>query len=851
MLGEVYRRNERDIIISIYKNKIYIAMNGVKLFQENIFCIKIFIFFVKNNVKKYRRNVKNEKVHIFSFFANTKVDKGSEKMESFAKKLAINHKTSGYANKKTFPLKKVINDFEVITKAYKLLSESVEKEVPISLAGEWLLDNYYIIEEQVSFILNSLSLKNYKKLPAIDGVSRIYVVAKEFVNFTDGDITREKILTFINAYQTQKVFLQCELYEFQLMLQIAIIEHIKNVADKIIINQLQKFKVESLIERVIKNDDFSEQKFYRYKNVKLDNEAASYVEHLIFKLKKMGSISNPYLEILEEEINKSGASSDEIIKAMHYDMAVRRVSISNSIISLKNVTRLNWKNIFENVNVVEKILSKDEIYEKLDETTKEIYRNRIKEIAEKTEVSEIYVANELNELIEESEVDMSEILIGDRSNILFNKIGYKNNIKENVKKIISKYKLFLYLVFIYVPTFLISFNISNVFWPIIFIPFSEVFVTIVNKVVSKLVRPKILPRFEKIDEDVNTFVIVPTLLKSKERVQELMQSIEVYYLRNKIPGLYFCLLGDASEEKEETVAHDEEVKIAGITEAQRLNEKYNTNIFNFAYRKRVFNKKQGTFLGYERKRGMINEFNNFLLYKKQGTFVVNTIKNIPKIKYVITLDADTELTFDAAKKMVGTMEHPFNAPKIEKGIVTKGYGLIQPKVGLSIEASSASIFSKLFAGAGGIDIYSTAESNVYQDLFGEAIFTGKGIYNLKIFDEVLRDEIPENKVLSHDLLEGSYLRVGLASDIELIDGFPAKVNSYMLRSHRWMRGDWQILSWLENKKINFLSKYKMVDNLRRSLIELFILVQFFLRIFLASYNSYILSTYYGNKKKDV
>lgn len=772
-------------------------------------------------------------------------------MENFAKKLAINHKTSGYASKKTFPLKKVINDFETITKAYKLLSESVEKDVPISLAGEWLLDNYYIIEEQVSFILNSLRLKSYRKLPAIEGVSRIYVVAKEFVNFTDGDITREKILTFINSYQTQKVFLQCELYEFKLMLQIAIIEHIKNVADKIIINQLQKFKVESLIERIIKKDEFSEQKFYKYKNVKLDNEAASYVEHLIFKLKKMGSISNPYLEILEEEINKSGASSDEIIKAMHYDMAVRRVSISNSIISLKNITRLNWKNIYENVNVVEKILSKDEIYEKLDETTKEIYRNRIKEIAEKTEVSEIYVANELNELVEELKTDMSEILIGEGNNQLLNKIDYRKNVKESLKKITNKNKLFLYLVFIYVPTLMLSFSISNVFWPIIFIPFSEVFVTIVNKFVSRFVKPKVLPRLEKIDEGVNTFVIVPTLLKSKERVQELMQSIEVYYLRNKIPGLYFCLLGDASEEKNETATHDEEVKTAGITEAQKLNEKYNTNIFNFAYRRRVFNKKQGTYLGYERKRGMINEFNDFLLYKKQGTFVVNTIKNIPKIKYVITLDADTELTFDAAKKLIGTMEHPFNSPKIENGIVTKGYGLVQPKIGLSIEASSASIFSKLFAGAGGIDIYSTAESNVYQDLFGEAIFTGKGIYNLSVFDEVLKNEIPENKVLSHDLLEGSYLRVGLASDIELIDGFPAKVNSYILRLHRWMRGDWQIISWLGNKKINALSKYKIIDNIRRSLIEPFTLALFFVRILLSSNNSYVFSTYHGHKAKNV
>ena len=311
-----------------------------------------------------------------------------------------------------------------------------------------------------------------------------------------------------------------------------------------------------------------------------------------------------------------------------------------------------------------------------------------------------------------------------------------------------------------------------------------------------------------------------------------MSRIEVYYLGNKMDRLFFCLLGDASEEKSEVVEHDEVVIKAGLEEVERLNQKYNTNIFNFIYRKRVYNDKQESWLGYERKRGMITEFNDFLINKNQGTFKVNTIKDIPEIKYVITLDADTELVLDSAQKLIGTMEHPLNKPVIKNGIVVKGYGLIQPKVGISITSATASTFSKLFAGSGGIDIYSTAESNVYQDLFGEAIFTGKGIYNVKVFQDLLKNEIPENTVLSHDLLEGSYIRVGLATDIELMDGFPARVNSYMLRFHRWTRGDWQIIKWLKNKKINGISKYKILDNLRRSLVEIFLTLSFFFRIFL-------------------
>ncbi len=752
-------------------------------------------------------------------------------MEEYAKKLATDYKVNSYASKKNFPREKIKENFNIITKAYKLLTESIEKHVPISLAGEWLLDNYYIIEEQTFYILHSLNKKTYKKLPAVNGVPRISLICEEFVKYNDGYISKENIERFFNAYQTKDILVQAELYELELYLQIALINKIKNVSEKIIRNQLQKFKVESLIERNIKKNKLENQKFYEYKDIKLKNEVGSYVEYLFYKLKKMGRKSKRYLEILEEEISKTGTTSDKIIKSMHFEMTLQRVSISSSILSLKRLTRLNFNVIVENINFVEKILMQDEIYLKLDDDTKEIYRNEIKGISQKLNVSEIYIAQNLIEFIKtQAELDMSEILLGDKKIFFLKQLGYKENLKDIFTRSVLKHKLFLYLTVIYLPTFLISFEISKTVWPILFIPISEVFVSIINKIIIKKVKPQILPRLKEIDENVNTFVIVPTLLKSAKRVEELFESMEKYYILNKMDGLYFCLLGDASEEKEETVKHDEIVILKGKSEAERLNKKYGKDIFYFAYRKRIYNEKQESYLGYERKRGMINEFNNFLLYKDDGTFIVNTLKNaeIPNIKYIITLDADTEMNYESARKLIGTMEHPFNRPVIKKGIVSKGYGLIQPKIGVSLESSNASTFSKLFAGVGGIDIYSTAESDVYQDLFGEGIFTGKGIYNLNIFDQVLKNEIPDNKVLSHDLLEGSYLRVGLASDIKLIDGFPSKVNSYLVRQARWTRGDWQVSPWLFNQKINALSKYKILDNLRRSLIEPCLLIEFFL-----------------------
>lgn len=759
-------------------------------------------------------------------------------MENFAKRLAIDHKVLEESNKLYFPLKFVSEDFKIIRDAYEILSESVTKNVPIPPSGEWLLDNFYIIEEQVNSIRNSLNLSKYKKLPSVKGFARIYIIAKEFVKYTNGIVTRENIEIFINAYESKKAILQSELYELPMMLQIALIEQIRVVAQKIIAGQLQKFKVESLIERIIVNKDATKQKFHKYKNINLNNEATSYVEYLIYLLKKMGEDgAAPYLEILEEEINKIGTTSSEIIKSEHYDMAVRRICISNSILSIKNISRLNWMSIFENINCIEKLLSKNEQYEKLDFSTKEMYRKIVEKLAQKATVSEIYVASQVIELADERDCDIGEFLIGERKQLLLDRIEYKKSFGERMLEFVKAHKLFEYLTAIYLPTIVLGIIISPKFFLILFIPLSEVFVTIVNKVVTKIVKPRLLPRVEKNDEEINTFVIVPTLLNSAERVRGIMKNIETYYLGNKMDGLYFCLLGDASEEKTKIAEHDAEIEKTGLDEVRRLNEKYNTNIFNFIYRKRVYNESQESFLGYERKRGMIMEFNDFLINENQGTFKVNTIKDIPKIKYVITLDADTELVLDSAKKLIGTMEHPLNKPVVQKGRVVKGYGLIQPKIGVSIQSSNASIFSKLFAGSGGIDIYTTAESNVYQDVFGEAIFTGKGIYNVEVFNEVLKNEIPENTVLSHDLLEGSYIRVGLASDVELIDGFPSKINSYMLRLHRWARGDWQIIRWLKNKKINGLSKYKILDNLRRSLVDIFLTLLFFFRLFLDT-NSY-------------
>ena len=304
-------------------------------------------------------------------------------------------------------------------------------------------------------------------------------------------------------------------------------------------------------------------------------------------------------------------------------------------------------------------------------------------------------------------------------------------------------------------------------------------------------------------------VVIPTIIKSKEKVKELFQKVEVYYLANKSPNLYFTILGDCSQSSKEKEEFDQEIVEEGKKQVEKLNKRYakqEEKIFNFIYRKREWNKNENAFLGWERKRGYLNRFNKYLLGKNVKDFMVNTIEQdkIPKIKYIITLDSDTDLSLNTAFELVGAMSHILNKPIIDekKKVVVEGYGIIQPRVGIKLDISYRNLFTKIFAAQGGTDLYANAISDIYQDNFDEGIFTGKGIYDLEVFEKVLSNAIPENKVLSHDLLEGCYLRCGLATDIFLIDEYPTKYMTYINRLSRWTRGDWQIKDWINGKVKN-------------------------------------------------
>ena len=801
-------------------------------------------------------------------------------LEDYMEKLASDNTIKNVSDKETYPIPRMLENFDLITNVYNILNLHLKLGINIHPAGEWILDNYYVIEETVKVIQDNLTINKYINFVGIDngqykGVARIYFLAAQMCAYTDNNINKDNIIYMLKAYQRKKSLSMDEIWNIGIFLQICIIEKIAEVCEKIYSSQMQKYRVENIVERLVDQKPKEEQVYKNdknYRSSKLGYREMKYpfIEYMSYKLKKSGKKAYGYLEALEEQVEKMGSNVSDVIKKEHFDIALKKVLMANSITSIKEINRLNFLDIFEKINGVEEILKNDPagVYSKMDYKTKEYYRNTIKEISKKTKISEIYISKKVVELAKlEKDKDSKKAhigyyLISDGKEKLYKYLGIsKNIIRKDVKV-----KLYIFVIYFIslIFSFLAGINISkktNILVGILtfiltLVPISEIIIQSIQYILGKIVKPKLLPKLdmsEGIDEENKTMVVIPTIIDNVEKIKELASKLEVYYLANKSPNIYFTILGDCSSSKNEVEEIDENIINTGIEEIKKLNEKYASQdfpIFNFLYRKRVWNEKEGSYLGWERKRGLLNQFNKYLLKNEMSDFIVNTIEssklnNKLDIQYVITLDADTELILNSAFELIGTMAHILNKPILNdnKTIVKEGHAIIQPKVGINLDSSRKTVFTKIFAGSGGTDLYTNAISDLYQDNFEEGIFTGKGIYDLQVFEEVIGNTIPENTVLSHDLLEGNYLRCGLASDILLMDGYPEKYNSFMTRLHRWIRGDWQITSWLRNyikdnkeekvtNPLNRLSKYKIFDNLRRSILEITSIVLYIFALFI-------------------
>jgi cyclic beta-1,2-glucan synthetase len=578
-----------------------------------------------------------------------------------------------------------------------------------------------------------------------------------------------------------------------------------------------------------------------------------------YRLKQYGRRAYAFSNVLEEQVNKMGLSISDVIQKEHFDIALKKVSMGNSITSINTIMRVNFLEIFEKINGVEELLKDDpaDVYNKMDYKSKSYYRKQIESISKKTKISEMYIAKKCLELAKKGkkgkQSHIGYYLISKGKNVLLSELTNKKirSVNPETKKkiyilgISVLSVLFSLVCALYVENATGNMLISLALFITTLIPSQTIVVQLIQYILSKIIKPKILPKLDfksGIPEEYSTMVIIPTIIKNKEKVCELFSKLEVYYIANKSKNLYLTLLADCSSGKNYVEKYDDEIIQAGIDQINRLNKKYpdeNFNKFNFIYRERKWNDKEDCYLGWERKRGAINQFNEYILGNIKNPFLYNSFEDkdtidktlsIPKIKYIITLDGDTDLVLNSGLELIGAMAHILNKPIIDqnKNVVVDGHALMQPRIGIGLLDAGKSKFTKIFSGLGGTDSYVNAVFDVYQDNFDEGIFTGKGIYDLSVFSKILKNEIPENTVLSHDLLEGSYLRCGMISDVMLMDGYPSNYLAFKKRMHRWIRGDYQIIKWIKSRKLNILSKYKIVDNILRSKLETSILISILL-----------------------
>ncbi|MGI8469778.1 MAG: GH36-type glycosyl hydrolase domain-containing protein [Pyrinomonadaceae bacterium] len=568
------------------------------------------------------------------------------------------------------------------------------------------------------------------------------------------------------------------------------------------------------------------------------------------------------LEKLENRLRPEGQTLEHLAHLEYNRQAAAQVSVSNIITSMRLLSTLDWHDFFERVSEVDRVLREDpaKAYSGMDFATRDYYRHHIERIAKRASANEITVARRAVEFsakqADERKRHVGYFLDTDKGLAeLERSFNYPLKPTERVERLLHRRPTAFYLTTLAALT--IIFLAVNIFAALktpnvsvlalfftallAIIPTSELAVTFVNRMINGIFKPRLLPKMDLksgIPKEARTVVVIPTLLTDKTTIEALCENLEVYYLANRDKELFFALLGDLKDADGEVMATDAELRAAARQKISELNRKYKATKakprFLFFTRRREWNAGADKWICTERKRGNLHEFNQLLRGETETSFAASETVNfefLKTIRYVITLDADTQMPRDTARKLVGTIEHPLNRPIFEKSVgrVTQGYAVLQPRIEISLTSAMRSPFARIFSSSRGFDPYTTAVSDVYQDLFEEGNYVGKGLYDVDAFEAALDKRIPENKLLSHDLFEGLYARVALLTDIALYDDYPTNYESYSRRQHRWTRGDWQIARWLlpfvpnaegriVRNRLPLIARWKILDNLRRSLV---------------------------------
>ena len=781
---------------------------------------------------------------------------GIERLEQHAESLAVAQRVMGEPSKGRPLLPRVQDNGRVLRAAYRLIAAAIREERAIVPAAEWLVDNFHVVDEQLREIRDDLPAGFYHELPKLAdgplaGYPRVYGIAWAFVAHTDSRFDPDTLRRFVHAYQRVEPLTIGELWAVAITLRVVLVENLRRLAEAITRGRAARQEADALADDLLGISGRPATALHRLEGTRL---VTAFAVQLVQRLRDQDPAVTPVLLWLEQRLAAQGTTPDDIVRVEHQRQAAMNVTVRNVIMSMSLMSSLDWTEFFESVSLVDELLrGAGRHYAAMDFSTRDAYRHAIEELARGSGRSELEVAQQTvlhakggeaaARGTEDRREDPGFHLIGGGRLAFERVLGFRAPATRRLLRAYVAAATPGYLGTIVLFTGLIlalpllvtgragAGTVSLVVLGFLaLVPASDLAIALLNRSVTALVTPIALPRLELRDGvpwHLRTMVVVPTLLTDRDEVAEQIERLEVHYLANPDGDLRFALLSDWTDAPAETMAGDEDTLAAAREGIERLNRRHGPAVeggerFFLFHRRRLWNESQRAWMGWERKRGKLHELNRLLRGAADTTFLPTAGSPPvapPGIRYVITLDADTRLPRGAVKRLVGAMAHPLNRPRLDPGTnrVVEGYAVLQPRVTPPLPGGEGSFFQRLSSGPSGIDPYAAAVSDVYQDLFGEGSYTGKGIYDVDAFEAALAGRVPENALLSHDLFEGVFARAGLVTDVELFESAPSHYGVAAARQHRWARGDWQLLPWILRAPMPLIGRWKMLDNLRRTL----------------------------------
>lgn len=858
MLGNIW-----DLLIKLLGNPLLIAIIIVSLFSILAFLFYLII---------HRKNKAHSPIKLETIQEGI----GPKEWEHQMISLSNTHKNVKW-EKYNFVVSKYN---QKVYKKINIIRSSISQTpwdiITLIPSARWVFDNFQMLYREIKKVKTTGT--SYLSLPILQsteyrGYPRIYVLAKKMVDISGGYLNEESTTLMVKAYQKELPLTDRELHTLPEMIGLCLLERIIEVAQKI----TGKIETKCKAERFVKEKLIERQGYLDITPllVKLGGyfEDISFHCHVIYLLKNMSVEDDAIQRYIDfhRRAEKKYLSSSEIFKEEGKIESLLESNIRTPIISLREINQLDEESIFEELSQLENILLKDpdKIYPQMDSKSKGLYRGVIEKLAFKNKIEEgtigkacLGLANSGMEGLNCSH-HVGTYLIGKgyqilKATVLKKRIPKKPN-DDGIITSISYFSMNLFFLigfYCLIASFMYWMGgVRHLYQYAILLVVStpvlmDLSLKITNNILTRLVPVQIIPSMDYIDEipdSARTFVVIPVIVSTKEQGLEYLENLHKQYLANLQANLYFALLVDYGDSVEKELSEDELIKGALIKQINRLNKLYpsHNKHFSLFIRHRLWNEAENCYMGRERKRGKLEEFNALLngIAEEQTSFstILCDKEILGTFKYVITLDADTSLIRDNAAMLVGVIDHPLNRAVIDpdKRKVKEGYAIIQPSVRNHILNKKSSFFPKVYGGHTGVANYSMLTSDVYQDIFKEGTFVGKGIYNVQAFHQLLYKTLPENRVLSHDLLESCYARTAFVSTINIMENFPSNYISYKKREHRWIRGDWQLLSWLFKDRLSLLSRWKILDNMRASLVPISKLLLILLCLILMPKASYL------------